>query len=84
LIKELRMKLCKDCKWFLPAFARFTAQCTGPHVAMDVVYGKRVMRLPEARYSGGDGLESGAKPCGEQEAFHFERAEVKRRSIFKW
>jgi len=72
------VKLCKDCRWFIRAVGPFPPYCSGPHVPTDVVYGKRRMQLPSARYSGGQGLASGRMPCGESAARHHELAVKKK------
>lgn len=61
-------KFCKDCKWFkYPSrYEAVQGWCTGPHVAVSIVTGERLMSLPGARYSGGDGLAFRAKPCREE------------------
>lgn len=66
------MKFCKDCKHFLPPVRYLPPLCQGPHVRLSVVTGERRMSLPEARYSGGQGLDPEQRPCGETEANHWE------------
>lgn len=65
------MKFCKDCVHYHDYKAGFRPWCSGPHIAIDIVSGERNMSLPEARYSGGHGLERGVQPCGESQANHY-------------
>jgi hypothetical protein len=69
------MKFCKDCVHYVEPSGIYGPWCKGPHVPHSVVFGNRLMALPEARYSGGEGLDRSVAKCGELEANHFQEVE---------
>lgn len=64
-------KYCVDCVFYRGG-SNLYSFCSGPHVPTNVGTGEKLMRLPNARLSGGEGLLRDVGPCGEKEARHWQ------------